>query len=76
MPDYPVMFLIYARKEARYILKGEYRNVESIAESYKAGSLCRGINIQDSCKYFWLVGDYTDGFPFESGKSGYQVRCI
>ena len=69
MSDDAAMFLIDARKECRYVSQSNYGYIEAVAETDKARCLVRGINIQGTCLYFWLVGNDSYRFSIQTGKA-------
>ena len=55
MANDAVVLLLYARQESWHILYRYERNVEAVAETNKASSLVRRINIKRTGEVVWLV---------------------
>ena len=76
MADNAFVFLVRARQEARYVDKGDDRDIEGIAEADKAGCFVRRIDIEAASQEFRLVGNDPYGLAVETGKAGDHVEGI
>src|SRR5712692_11410390 len=73
MPNYPVMFLIYSRQEARNIHQSQDRDVEGITEPYKARCLDGGIDVKGPGVNLRLVRNDPNRVSVESGESDNDI---
>ena len=76
MTDNTFIFLIDARKESRYIHKGQQRYIERITETDETGGFYWSINIQRSCQSCRLVGYHTDRFSIQPDISDHNIFGI
>src|SRR6266481_9961667 len=66
--DDAAKFLLRAGKEARHVLEGDQRDVESVAETHKARAFYGGVNVENAGEKRGLIGDDADGAAVETGE--------
>ena len=65
MLDDAIVFLRSTRKESGNIDEGNDRNIEAIAEAYKAGALAAGVAVQNTRQNHGLIGDDPHGVALD-----------
>jgi len=69
VPDHSAVLLSHAGQIAGRIGEGEQGDIERIADTDKAGSLVRSVDVQDAGQDCWLVRYDADGAAGEPGES-------
>ncbi len=69
MEDDTIVFLACAGEEARNVDERYQRDVERVAETYKACSLARSVAVEHTGKEFGLVGNDADRLAVETGET-------
>ena len=67
------MFLCASRQEARYVFESNDRNIEAVAETDKARSLVRSIDVEHTGQVSRLVGYDTYRTSAQASKSYHDV---
>ena len=76
MLDDAAVFLGGAGQKAGNVFERDQRDVEAVAETYEAGPLYRGIDVERACQHSGLVGNDTDGAAMQAGKADHDVLGV
>ncbi len=76
MQNHAVVFLACAGQESGNVDQSHQRNIEGVAEAYKACTLTRCVAVEYACEVFGLVGHNTHALTVEACETYYDVLGI
>ncbi len=75
MENHAVVFLTCSGEESGHVNQSDQRNIESVAEAYKAGAFARSVAVEHAGKEFGLVSHDAHGLTVEAGALPGIRRC-
>ncbi len=76
MENHAVVFLTCSGEESGHVNQSNQRNIESVAEAYKAGAFARSVAVEHAGKEFGLVSHDAHGLAVEAGEAHDDILGI